>query len=118
MSSFFNYHKAYMPQAQHRPYQPECTIDNPAPSDYNPNSSLRGRNIKYSFKSTLKRFRETARWTFPYLSNSPGPAAYHTLQTERTTSFDAKGTFPKSNRTYLRSLHKNNCSHSSPKLML
>ncbi len=58
MNRFFNYHKSYMPQAKHLPYQPECTIDNPSPAHYKPNSTLHSKNIKHSFKHPLKRFKE------------------------------------------------------------
>jgi len=61
MNHFFNYHKLYMPHSRHRPYQAECTIDNPSPAHYTPNAALRGKDIQHSFKYPLKRFREAER---------------------------------------------------------
>lgn len=62
MNHFFNYHKTYMPQAKHLPYQPECTSGNPSPSEYRPNESTRSKNIKYSFDGAFQRFKDAARY--------------------------------------------------------
>lgn len=58
MNNFFNYHKTYLPHGKNIPYQPECTIDNPSPAHYNPNCTVRSKDIKYSFNHHLKRFKE------------------------------------------------------------